>query len=82
VLRYAVEGNVGGKLAQIGSRLIDAAARKMAVDFFRRLGEVVAPGETQQVVPPKSADGYEPSGRLIIWAVVFAVLILAMVLAS
>ena len=35
VLRYAASGNIGGKLAQIGSRLIDGAARKIADDFFK-----------------------------------------------
>jgi len=34
VLRYRVAANVGGKLAQIGSRLVDSAARKMADSFF------------------------------------------------
>ena len=36
VLRYVVQAHVGGKLAQIGSRLIDATSRKMADDFFSR----------------------------------------------
>ena len=35
ILRYAASANIGGKLAQIGSRLIDGAARKMADDFFK-----------------------------------------------
>jgi carbon monoxide dehydrogenase subunit G len=81
VLRYAVEGNVGGKLAQVGSRLIDAAARKMADDFFGRFGEIVAPGGVQPVATTAS-EGYERSGQLVIWVVVFAVLILAIVLAA
>ena len=34
-LAYDVKANVGGKLAQIGSRLVDAAAKKVADDFFR-----------------------------------------------
>ncbi|MGD9945787.1 MAG: carbon monoxide dehydrogenase subunit G [Burkholderiaceae bacterium] len=34
LLDYTVNAEVGGKLAQIGSRLVDAAARKMAEDFF------------------------------------------------
>ena len=34
VLTYRVKANVGGKLAQIGSRLIDSTARKMADQFF------------------------------------------------
>jgi uncharacterized protein len=38
-LAYAVKANVGGKLAQIGSRLVDAAAKKVADDFFRNFNE-------------------------------------------
>jgi hypothetical protein len=34
---------VGGKIAQIGSRLVDAAARKMADTFFARFTEAVTP---------------------------------------
>jgi uncharacterized protein len=44
VLRYGAQGQVGGKLAQIGSRLIDATARKMADEFFSRFVAVVSPG--------------------------------------
>ena len=36
LLSYQINGNIGGKLAQIGSRLVDAAARKMASRFFDR----------------------------------------------
>jgi carbon monoxide dehydrogenase subunit G len=35
VLHYEVQATVGGKLAQIGSRLVDMAARKIAADFFK-----------------------------------------------
>jgi len=38
-LAYAVKASVGGKLAQIGSRLVDAAAKKVADDFFRNFNE-------------------------------------------
>ena len=38
-LSYQVKANVGGKLAQIGSRLVDAAARKIAQDFFDAFNE-------------------------------------------
>ncbi len=41
-LAYDVKANVGGKLAQIGSRLVDAAAKKVADDFFRNFNEHVA----------------------------------------
>ena len=43
VLRYGVQAQVGGKLAQIGSRLIDATSRKMADDFFNRFLGVMTP---------------------------------------
>ncbi|HET9733694.1 MAG TPA: carbon monoxide dehydrogenase subunit G [Burkholderiales bacterium] len=41
-LSYQVKANVGGKLAQIGSRLVDAAARKISQDFFAAFNEKVA----------------------------------------
>jgi carbon monoxide dehydrogenase subunit G len=41
-LSYQVKANVGGKLAQIGSRLVDAAARKLANDFFTAFNDKVA----------------------------------------
>jgi hypothetical protein len=41
-LAYKVKANVGGKLAQIGSRLVDAAANKIANDFFNAFNEQVA----------------------------------------
>jgi carbon monoxide dehydrogenase subunit G len=43
-LSYTVDAQIGGKLAQIGSRLIDATARSMAQDFFGRFSKIVAPG--------------------------------------
>jgi carbon monoxide dehydrogenase subunit G len=41
VLSYTVNATVGGKLAQIGSRLIDSTAKKMANDFFAKFAEIV-----------------------------------------
>ena len=40
-LSYSAKANVGGKLAQIGSRLVDAAASKVAGDFFTAFNEKV-----------------------------------------
>ena len=40
-LHYAAKAQVGGKLAQIGSRLVDGAAAKMTEDFFTRFVERV-----------------------------------------
>ena len=41
ILNYTVTAQVGGKLAQIGSRLIDSTAKKMAREFFDTFGKVV-----------------------------------------
>ncbi|MEP3275976.1 MAG: carbon monoxide dehydrogenase subunit G [Stappiaceae bacterium] len=42
VLNYTAKAQVGGKLAQLGSRLIDSTARKMADDFFSKFAQTVA----------------------------------------
>ena len=42
-LNYEVNVNVGGKIAQLGSRLIDGVAKKMADYFFGRFADEVAP---------------------------------------
>ncbi|NNE25116.1 MAG: carbon monoxide dehydrogenase subunit G [Rhizobiales bacterium] len=42
LLTYDVDAQVGGKLAQIGSRLIQSTARKMADDFFKKFAKLVA----------------------------------------
>jgi uncharacterized protein len=41
-LRYTANASVGGKLAQVGSRLIDGVAKKMADDFFAAFNEKLA----------------------------------------
>lgn len=41
ILHYSVKANIGGKLAQLGARLIDGTARKMADDFFVRFATEV-----------------------------------------
>ncbi|NIM28200.1 MAG: carbon monoxide dehydrogenase [Gammaproteobacteria bacterium] len=42
-LRYTATLQVGGKLAQVGSRLVGGAAKKIADDFFGKFVEVLAP---------------------------------------
>jgi len=43
LLSYTVEAQVGGKIAQIGQRLINGAAKKLADDFFQKFAASVAP---------------------------------------
>ena len=49
-LAYDVKANVGGKLAQIGSRLIDAAAKKVADEFFQNFTKKMTSSEDTTVV--------------------------------
>jgi len=41
ILTYEVDAQIGGKLAQMGGRLIDSTAKKLASEFFASFGEVV-----------------------------------------
>jgi len=47
-LIYDVEANVGGKIAQVGSRLIDMSAKKMADIFFGKFSSLIAPQLTSE----------------------------------
>ncbi len=46
VLHYEVDSQIGGKLAQLGGRLIDSTAKKLANEFFSKFVTVVANGQT------------------------------------
>jgi len=48
-LSYDVEINVGGKIAQLGSRLIDGVAKKMSDYFFGRFADLVSPITKKEV---------------------------------
>jgi carbon monoxide dehydrogenase subunit G len=43
ILHYSVDAQIGGKVAQLGARLIDSTAKKLAGEFFERLSREVAP---------------------------------------
>ncbi|MGY6633452.1 MAG: CoxG family protein [Alkalilacustris sp.] len=47
LLRYDARAEIGGKLAQLGSRLIQGTARKLATRFFESLSEQVTDSERQ-----------------------------------
>lgn len=75
LLSYTVNAQVGGKLAQIGARLIDATARKMADDFFAKFAELVTAGNAAAPAaeaatpaaapaPPSAAAAAESKGGL------------------
>ena len=57
LLTYEVDASVGGKLAQIGSRLIDGTAKKMAADFFGNFAKVFeAPAAAEEAAEEMAAE--------------------------
>jgi carbon monoxide dehydrogenase subunit G len=63
MLKYSVDAQIGGKLAQIGSRLIDSTAKSYAKDFFERFAAVVsspAAGSPEMTTADVIASGEVP----------------------
>lgn len=76
-LLYTVDAQIGGKLAQIGSRLIDGAAKSLAGEFFQKFNELVsadtsvadaeeateaaADAATEEDLPPPPAETASPA---------------------
>jgi len=69
-LRYVVDAQIGGKLAQLGSRLIDSTAKKLAGEFFQNFAAALtAPESPVANTPPaqtveEAADGEAKAGWL------------------
>lgn len=57
-LHYDVEAKVGGKLAQMGSRIIDGFAKKMADQFFTRFQQVLEGSEDGSEAPEAVKKGW------------------------
>jgi uncharacterized protein len=55
LLRYNVEAQVGGKIAQLGARLVDGVAKSMADKFFTSFAAAVGPGPAGAAEPPASS---------------------------
>jgi len=80
-LNYVVEANVGGKIAQVGSRLIDMTAKKMADIFFGKFSELISPkietDEIKKTVEDKISREKKPVKKLLIF--VAAVIIIGII---
>lgn len=59
ILHYDVDAKVGGKLAQLGARLIDSTARRLAGEFFATFGEQVVPSQPEVLTEAGVADAVE-----------------------
>ena len=81
-LKYTVHSKVGGKIAQLGQRLIDGVAKSLAEDFFKRFEEALQAkfaggdvagsqgGATQATAPIASSQDTTPSApntRRLVW---------------
>ncbi|HEY7688711.1 MAG TPA: carbon monoxide dehydrogenase subunit G [Dongiaceae bacterium] len=62
ILTYTATASVGGKLAQIGSRLIEGTSKQMADQFFGKLAEIVgaAAAPAQATATPAAAPATAP----------------------
>lgn len=83
VLSYKVKANVGGKLAQLGSRLIDGTAKKLADEFFGNFIELLgSENEAGESSSPTQDDSLQPAGKskptwiYVVAGIVIAVLVL------
>ena len=82
-LNYTVHAQVGGKIAQLGQRLIDGAAKSLAEDFFKRFEAATAerfaaaPAAAEVVAPAVEATPQSSSNTG--WMVIAAAAVLAVV---
>lgn len=83
-LHYTATAQVGGKIAQVGQRLIDGVAKSMAEDFFKRFEAVLQEQYPQPVIAPNSialdADSISASSqkgfKIPVWAWVLGAAVL------
>ena len=81
LLKYSARATVGGKMAQVGARLIDAAAGKITEDFFKafeaHLQAASAPAGGEAAVAVRAASGPAGTGKLWWW--IGAVVVVAII---
>ena len=83
LLQYAVKVDVGGRLAQLGGRLIDSTAKTLTGKFFTRFSELVENGDEADQ-PAAQAETTSNGGKTWIWigAGIAALIAVAAVIAS
>jgi uncharacterized protein len=86
-LTYTANAMIGGKLAQVGSRLVDAAARKIADDFFSKFDALVAVPVAEPTATSSEGSGdaaalvvvTKPAAAVPTWAWVVGAVVIAVV---
>ena len=81
LLKYTARATVGGKMAQIGSRLIDATAGKITEDFFKAFEAHLQAGAapSTELAPTAVAVAATDGGIAKLWWLIGAVVVLAVV---
>ena len=89
-LIYEVEANVGGKIAQVGSRLIDMTAKKMADIFFGKFSKLISKDDNPPIKEDsqniedssdsKILDNKKPNQKILIYSA--AILLAAIIIYS
>ncbi|WP_431269622.1 SRPBCC domain-containing protein [Dankookia sp. P2] len=64
LLKYNVKAQVGGKMAQLGARLIDSTAKQMADQFFDRFAALLTPA-APEAARPEMAEAAAPTGGFV-----------------
>ena len=79
LLKYNARATVGGKMAQVGARLIDAAAGKITEDFFKAFEAQLQPPApaAEAAVTPVAAEPAAGGGIKMVWWLMAAVVVLA-----
>ena len=84
-LGYTVHAQVGGKVAQLGQRLVDGAAKSMAEDFFKRFDDEMKRRYPPAALPDAAAAAAAPAEVAVpgspipMWAWVGGAVVLALV---
>ena len=73
ILKYSVDASVGGKLAQIGQRLIDTAANKLANEFFGKFNEILNPADDNAEYKDDANDNNQGISQKI-WVTILIIL--------
>jgi carbon monoxide dehydrogenase subunit G len=80
-LSYSVQASVGGKIAQLGQRLIDGVAKSMAEDFFKRFDQEMQrqyPPAAVPATPVVQANASDTGFKLPVWGWVAGAAVLAL----
>jgi uncharacterized protein len=76
-LGYTVNAQVGGKIAQVGQRLIDGVARAMAEDFFKRFDQEMQRRYPSAAAPTVAEAAAIPRRAIPMWVWIVGALLLA-----